>query len=150
MPTPKKRAGGCYCGAIRYEISEVYDAGYCHCSICRRTSGGPAVLWANLRSGAFRLVAGEPNRFLSSESWARYFCRDCGSPVYQRVPNPPSDGSDLLCVLVPTLDDPESIKPRAHIWCSSRLSYFDPRDELPRFAEGELSDPSTREPGRAG
>ncbi len=150
MPATKKLEGGCYCGAIRYEISEVYDAGYCHCSICRRMSGAPAVAWANLPSKSFRLLSGEPRKFQSSASWARFFCPACGSPVYQQVPSPPPDGSDLICVLVPTLDDPERVKPKAHIWCSSRLSYFETADTLPRFAGGELSDPKNRERGLTG
>ena len=133
--------GGCLCGAIRYEIREIFDAGYCHCSICRRLSGAPAVLWANLPSRAFGLVAGSPRGFQSSEAWTRYFCGECGGPVYQQVSDPPGDGSDLLCVLVPTLDTPEQVQPRAHIWCGSKLAFFETDDELPRFPKGELTPP---------
>ena len=146
---PSELEGGCFCGAVRYAIGEVYDSAYCHCSICRRTSGAPAVAWANLRSRDFRLTKGNPARFESSATWTRFFCSNCGSPIFQQAPNPPRDGSDLLCVLVPTLDDPEAVRPTAHIWCSSRLSYFDTRDELPRFPEGELTDPADRVPSRA-
>jgi hypothetical protein len=34
-------AGGCLCGAIRYQISvEPRSADYCHCSMCRRAGRG--------------------------------------------------------------------------------------------------------------
>jgi len=45
---------------------------------------------------------------------------------------------------IPSLDDPTSIRPTAHIWCGSGLSYFDTRDDLPRFDDGQLDGPSKR------
>ena len=34
--------GGCFCGAIRYETAGTpFHQTNCHCSICRRTTGGP-------------------------------------------------------------------------------------------------------------
>jgi hypothetical protein len=34
--------GGCLCGAVRYRLeSTPVDAGYCHCQICRRSTGVP-------------------------------------------------------------------------------------------------------------
>lgn len=33
--------GGCHCGNLRYQIDgPVDDVAHCHCTICRRTSGG--------------------------------------------------------------------------------------------------------------
>jgi len=136
--------GGCFCGAIRFELSAVYDAGYCHCSICRRMSGAPAVAWANVLGRDFRLTQGSPRGFASTEPWRRYFCPDCGAPVYQRMSAPPDDGSDQVSILIPSLDDPTAVRPTAHIWCASRLPFFQIRDDLPRFEDGELSPPSTR------
>ena len=141
--------GGCFCGAVRFELSEIYDAGYCHCSICRRFSGAPLVAWANAPARAFRISAGSPVGFASSDHWVRYFCPACGAPVYGRHPSPPDDGSDLVCIFTPSLDRPEAIRPTAHIWYGSRLSGFDTRDELPRFADGQLSPPSARASWRA-
>ena len=141
--------GGCLCGDVRFEIDEVYDAGYCHCSICRRSSGAPAVAWANLPSRAFRLVAGETRAFASSENWVRHFCPRCGAPVFQQVPDPPDDGSDPLCILIGSLDDPNAIRPTAHIWCSARLPSFEFDDDLPCFEEGELTAPEKRGPARS-
>lgn len=136
--------GGCFCGAVRFEIRELFDAGYCHCSICRRFSGSPFVLWANAPGRAFRLVAGRPRGFTSSDHWVRYFCPTCGAPVYGRSPAPPADASDLVCILVPSLDEPEAIQPSAHIWCSAGLPGVEIRDELPRFEDGQLSHPAER------
>ena len=53
-------SGGCFCGAIRWEGSNVFDAGYCHCSICRRMSGAPVFSFVHFREGDFRLTKGSP------------------------------------------------------------------------------------------
>ncbi len=136
--------GGCFCGAVRFEIGEIFDAGTCRCAICRRFSGAPLVVWANAPGRAFRLTRGRPTGFASSERWTRYFCSTCGAPVHGRHPSPPADGSDLVCVSTQSLDDPEAIRPTAHIWCDSGLSWFDTPDDLPRFPDGELTHPSRR------
>ena len=137
-------AGGCYCGSVRFEVSEIFDSVYCHCSICQRFSGSPLCVSAIAPGRAFRITAGQPKGFASSDHWVRYFCSECGAPVYGRRPSPPSDGSDLIAFHTTSLDQPESIHPTAHIWCDSRLAYFDTNDDLPRFRQGELSHPSKR------
>ena len=144
MPSAEALGGGCFCGAVRFELAGVYDAGYCHCTICRRMSGAPAVAWANVFGRDFRIVAGRPRGFASSPAWTRYFCGICGAPVHQRHPDPPRDGGDLVCVLIPSLDEPDTVRPRAHIWCSARLPYFEIDDTLPRFEQGELTPPESR------
>ena len=65
--------GGCYCGAIRFEVDDFFDAGYCHCTICRRFSGAPAVVWANTPAHDFRVTRGEPKGFSSSDHWMPFF-----------------------------------------------------------------------------
>lgn len=136
--------GGCFCGAVRFELTEIFDAGYCHCTICRHFSGAPLVVWANAPGRAFRITEGSPAGFSSSDHWVRYFCATCGAPVYGRHPHPPDDESDLVCICTPSLDDPEAVRPTAHIWCGSGLSYFDTKDELPRFTDGQLTHPNER------
>ena len=141
--------GGCFCGGVRFEIGEFFDAGYCHCTICRRFSGAPFVLWANAPARSFRVTEGAPLGFSSSDHWTRYFCRECGAPVYGRHPSPPADDSDLVCILVPSLDAPDAIRPSAHIWYGSRLPWVEIRDDLPRFEDGELDPPSKRRSWKA-
>ena len=38
--------GGCFCGAINYEIQDGdYLVANCHCTMCRSISGAPFVTW---------------------------------------------------------------------------------------------------------
>jgi hypothetical protein len=42
---------------------------------------------------------------------------------------------DYLDVTLASLDDPEAVRPDHHIWMSSRIGWFDTKDDLPRHPE---------------
>ncbi len=72
--------GGCQCGAVRYQFrAPLRDIAHCHCSICRRSTGGILVTWITVPLAAFTWLRGEPARFASSPSCERYFCSGCGA-----------------------------------------------------------------------
>jgi hypothetical protein len=131
--------GGCFCGAIRYRIGAVFDAGYCHCSICRRISGAPVSAWANIPADEFALLKGTPNAFATSAHGQRHFCGDCGGALFWA-----EDGGANVSVGLGTLDDPEAVKPAVHICGADRLSWFAIDDDLPRFPHSRLSHPDRR------
>lgn len=133
-----RQTGGCLCGAVRYEIAErPTHGGYCHCRMCRRATGAPVFAGVSLRKSAFRLTRGEPKRYRSSERAFRWFCGDCGSPLFFE----PLDAPEFWEVLVGSLDDPSWVEMKAHIFTASQAPWFDVRDELPRF-------PGWRDPGK--
>ena len=80
---PAARRGGCFCGANRFEL--VQDPALpgpcvCHCSACRRTTGGVAVPWLEVQAAAFRwLQEGALQTFRSSAKATRTFCGVCGT-----------------------------------------------------------------------
>ena len=54
--------GGCHCGALRYRLEgTLTDVAHCHCTICRRVSGGLVVTWLTLPRTGFQWLSGEPN-----------------------------------------------------------------------------------------
>jgi hypothetical protein len=135
--------GGCLCGAVRYEVDPalVYDSGYCHCSLCRRASGGPMVAWASLRAGGFRLTAGAPKWYVSSATGRRGFCADCGAQLFFDGPGM----AGLTGVNTGTLDDlPAPLRPRLHMCWADKWPWFDISDSLPRFDDNRLTKPEER------
>jgi hypothetical protein len=138
--------GGCYCTALRYRATSVFDAGYCHCSICRRFTGTPALTWFNVPASDFSLLCGSPSGFRSSEHFTRYFCPRCGTHVFGRDDRAPSGkvGFELISVAIGTLDHPERVTPKVHQWWASRIPWYSVQDGLPRFEDGTLTHPSTR------
>lgn len=120
-------AGGCQCGAVRYEASGTpRDKGICHCSMCRRCSGAPMVAWFTLDADAFRFTRGEPRSFRSSPEAVRRFCPDCGAQLtFEAI-------AGEVDVTIASLDDPAAVAPEFEIWAESRIGWMDLVNQLPR------------------
>ena len=139
MPA-KTITGGCFCGAIRWEAANLFDAGYCHCSICRRISGAPVFAFASFKVDDFRLTRGSPKTFASSDTGRREFCGDCGSAVYFHA-----DGWPYVSVGIGSFDNPNDVRPTMHQCEADRLAWFDTTDNLPRFRTNKnISHPRER------
>jgi len=134
-------SGGCYCGRIRYEADSVFDAIYCHCSICRRISGAPVYAGLVTPSTSFRIRSGSPASFASSEHGTRWFCAICGTQLYCTDTHNP-----YVSIAIGTLDELSAITPKIHQWTASQLAWFEISDELPRVHDGTLPHPAKRQP----
>jgi hypothetical protein len=123
--------GGCLCGALRYSLSETPgDAGYCHCRLCQRASGSPAMAFGTVPLTAVTWEEGSPSRYRSSDLAERWFCGRCGSSIAIHADYQP----DTIDIALTTLDDPDAVQPGFHIWTASRVEWFDTADHHPRFA----------------
>ena len=59
MTTTTPIQGGCACGRVRYELrSQPFDTGYCHCRICQRISGAPALVFTTVPLEDFVVIEG--------------------------------------------------------------------------------------------
>lgn len=122
--------GGCLCGAVRYRATAAPVRGViCHCTMCRKHSGAPALAFVHFPIGAFTWVKGEPTRYRSSSYAERGFCPVCGSTltIHEEVL------SDRMIVVVGSLDEPHRVRPDDHVWTQDQLSWFQIDDPLPRF-----------------
>ncbi len=128
----EQHQGGCHCGRVRYAFSApLQDIAHCHCSICRRTSGGIVVTWLTVPLSTVCWTAAEPAHYASSASCTRYFCATCGAQLAlftQRSPN-------ALDITVATLDHPEQAPANRHIWVASRLPWLRVDPQLPEEQE---------------
>lgn len=87
--------GGCLCGAVKYTLNRTPEAvGACHCSMCRKWSGG-IYLGIEVPPDGVSFSGAENLRVYTSSPWAeRAFCKTCGSSVYYRVTAPgPHEGT---------------------------------------------------------
>jgi hypothetical protein len=126
-------AGGCMCGAVRYELkSDPFDCGWCHCRTCQLSSGAPAMVFASVADGDLVWTKGAATvKSVASSSFGhREYCGACGTPFLMRVDHQP----ETVDFSVATLDDPEAIAPAFHIFWDSRIRWFEPGDDLPKHA----------------
>jgi hypothetical protein len=124
--------GGCFCGQVRYEAGgEPFHATVCHCAMCRRVAGAPMVAWFSVPRIEYRIVAGTPARFASSERAERTFCPRCGTPLTFEAHRYP----DEIDITTASLDDPEAIPPADQTQTTARLPWVEHIPELPGYPE---------------
>jgi hypothetical protein len=72
----------------------------------------------------FRFTGSEPKLYqdadtVSGNTVDRFFCGNCGSPIYSALPGQP----DMLYLKTGTLDDTSSFQPQFHVWCDSKQAW---------------------------
>ena len=121
--------GGCLCGAVRYQITEnPLLVEYCHCSMCRKSTGSPVVVWMDVARKDLTWAKGNPASYPSSPGISRGFCATCGSTL--TFDN--SANADKISLTAATLDDPAPYAPKHHIYAADQLPWLELSDHLPR------------------
>lgn len=128
--------GRCACGEVRYEITgEPLFTHACHCVDCQRTTGSAFVIHTVLCeedlviNGATRTGIGPSG---SGAGCEMHGCESCGVIIwlrylYHQVP--------VIVVRTGTLEDPNALPPRAHIFTSQKQPWFVLPDDVPTFVE---------------
>jgi hypothetical protein len=122
-------AGGCACGAIRYEVAgEPVAMNDCQCRQCQRDSGSGHASYLTF-SGAQVTLEGAPSSWDFAGDGGtvkrRAFCPDCGTPVYMTFPAMPN----VFVIRAGSLDDPGRYRPDMVFWTETgqNWDHLDPR-----------------------
>ncbi len=115
----QKIAGGCACGAIRYEAqADPIVMVNCHCRDCQRAVGTAYAAVMVVPAAAVTL-RGEPRYYKTvgeAGKWVeRGFCPVCGSPVVAKLERFP----DAIGFQAASLDDPTQYKPGLDLFTDS-------------------------------
>ena len=128
--------GSCLCGKTRYELKDnlgVFQ--YCHCSRCRKFTGGAFAANMFVAPGDFLWVDGEEfvGRYDPEHTkyFATAFCKNCGSSLPWL-----SKSGRVVVVPAGTLDEDPGIRPDKNIFCASRAEWYTSVESLPRHDEG--------------
>jgi hypothetical protein len=130
------RGGGCWCGAIRYEVAGAPIAGVaCHCRDCQYVSGGAENVSLVFDRSGFSVVKGEPRVYKAKPtSGGSSFCGTCGVHVFSQ----PDSNPHLVAVKVGSLDDRSDFRVQADIWMKSAPPWHRPYAGA-RRVEGNLT-----------
>jgi len=127
--------GSCLCGKVVYEIgSRIIGINYCHCSQCRKASGTAFGTSAAVPRESFVIVNGQADltAYQSSSRKYRYFCRNCGSPLYSQ-----RQDDTTVYVRLGTLDDDPAARPDVHIHVAAKAPWYEINDDIPQLEEEE-------------
>ena len=148
---PSHFAGGCACGAVRYECSSAPMAMVnCHCRDCQRAGGtghSPTVIVARV---SFRLAGEQPQYHevisASGHTASRAFCGRCGSPLFASS----SARMDFVGIRAGSLDDPTWFRPTVDVWVASRLPWDLLHPDTQKYAQGRTRASDAEQPVAAG
>lgn len=115
--------GSCLCGAVVYQLlGEPRRVSHCHCRMCQKQHGAAFATYLSLPSAELRYTHGSEvvQRYQSSKTVTRGFCRYCGSTLEWRDSEEPEG---FVAVTVATLDGPFVFKEIPHICTESKSSW---------------------------
>ena len=125
--------GSCLCGGVRFEVTGDFEPrSYCHCTSCKRLSGGAATANARVRSDDVRITAGREllRTYVPDGGSAKTFCSNCGSNLF-------GGGwpeSEFASLRLPAIDTPFEGQPTRHTFPRSVASWETlPDDGLERY-----------------
>ena len=127
--------GGCYCGAVKYEIhGRLLMFANCHCPDCRKFTGSAFSAVLVVESEGFTVTSGEGHLvpYQSSPGKHRSFCRTCGCHLFSRSEHRPG----MIFVRAGSLDEDPQLRPQCHIWVSAKAPWHEICDSLPQHPEG--------------
>lgn len=123
--------GHCHCKAVRWECDgDVAWSCYCHCADCRRNCASPVTAFFGVPHGSVTWSGEAPRIYRSSDDVERLFCSACGTQMAYRN----AQDAVNIHLYTATLEDPEALPPRFHVFHSDHLRWLSIQDGLPRYA----------------
>jgi len=122
--------GACLCGKLSFRIAPPTKwCAHCHCSMCQRAHGAALVTWVGIEESRFELLhANTLTWYASSAGAQRGFCSRCGTSLLFRSSRWPGEMHVVRASIAAEIDR----LPEAHVFTSTRASWFPFEDHLAR------------------
>jgi hypothetical protein len=126
-------AGGCLCGALRYEASDAPRfMGYCCCDDCQKASGSGYIPFIGFAGGVLKITGPYTlyqMKHADGRTSERFSCAKCSSLVFGGEPGNPNGNT----VYAGTLDDTSLFKPAIAIMTKFKPDWAILPPDLPQF-----------------
>ena len=138
--TRKERTATCLCRQLQVVVrGEPQRVMACHCTLCKRRTGGAFGLGAYyLRTDQVE-VRGEHRTFRKQAASGRegdnHFCPDCGTSVFWDSTLAP----ETFGVAVGCFDDPHFPQPVAAVWGEEKLDWLNFPEDIPVLDRQDFS-----------
>lgn len=128
-------SGSCSCGAVCYELTAPpLFVHACHCRDCQRHTGSAFVINAMVLSADLRLTKGSVSPWPApAAKGTKHFihrCTHCQGAVYSSYGG---KATAMIYLRVCTLDAPELMPPRAHIFTRTKHPWVALPKDIPAF-----------------
>ena len=126
--------GSCACKAVQYAVDgRIKSVVNCHCNLCKKITGGAFETIALVSERNLEITSGEDYliRYALTENADKYFCRVCGTPIYNQNKRVPGNSM----IHVGSLDAPNSLSPKINLHCKSMLSWVRDITALENYEE---------------
>ncbi len=126
--------GSCFCGAIKFQVSEFHaDIYKCHCSLCRKRFGGASSAAVLVAEDSFELITGSDSiaRFQSPSGSRSAFCRTCGTIAPIHIAS-----QKLYWIPAGLFDSDPGISLKRHIHVNSKAAWEILDHETEQLPEG--------------
>ncbi len=131
MSTTFSAKGHCLCTSVSFEASTAaHDVGVCHCSMCRKWSGGPYI---GLDCGTDVTFTGKLTTFDSSEWAERGFCTNCGTHLYYKFKD-----SGQMIMPAGLFDDNQQLHMDHQIFVDEKPAYYDFANQTTNMTGAEV------------
>ncbi len=128
--------GSCLCGQVAIAVTgEISDIIHCHCSLCRKNSGTAYATNGFVNSQDLKIEKGQEllSTFSFKPGRTRYFCKNCGSPVYSSN----AQDKSRVRVRLGIFDSDIEERPMSHNFVDSKANWENFDANLPRNATFE-------------
>ena len=129
-----KVEGSCLCESVRFSFTHSSEPHFdaCHCGMCRKWSGSPAMM---VKVDRDLVMEGKENiTEYSSSDWAiRGFCKKCGSSLYYKMKE-----GDFCNFSLGTLKDNEKFKFTEQIFVDHKPVNYNFAEKTKMMTEAEV------------
>jgi len=123
------------------------SASYCHCTDCRKATGGPYTVGVGVDPAGLTIPSGKIKGYTkiadSGKKITREFCPECVSPLFTRAEACPG----IVFIKAGSLDSPQLVEPTHQTWIEMAVPWAYLDKDLPGF---EGNGPSPGEKTRQG